>query len=385
MKTGLNQTKEQSQVQVPLLNLQKQYASIKSEIDEAVARVIASQYFILGPEVEACEKAVAEYCHASYAVGVSSGTDALLIALMAENIGPGDEVITTPYSFFATAGCIARLGAKPVFVDIEPDTFNLNPSLIEKKISQKTKALLPVHLYGQAAEMDPILAIAKKHGLIVIEDAAQAIGAEYKGKRAGALGDYGCFSFFPSKNLGCFGDGGLVTVNSGDKAKKLKILRNHGMNPKYYNAFVGGNFRLDALQAAVVTVKIKYLDGWSENRSKNARTYDRLFSESGLVKSGLVRLPVVKQSRHIFNQYVIRAKKRDALVQHLKKNDTGCEIYYPVALHLQECFKFLGCRPGDFPESEKAANETLALPVYPELEISQLEHVVQIVKNFYGC
>lgn len=368
---------------VPLLDLKGQYQAIKHELDAAVARIIASQHFILGPEVENCEKAVSAYCNSPFACGVSSGTDALLISLMAENIGAGDEVITTPFSFFATAGCIARVGAKPIFADIEPDTFNINPVLIEKKITKKTKAILPVHLYGQTAEMDPILATAKKHGLVVIEDAAQAIGAEYKGKRAGSLGDYGCFSFFPSKNLGCFGDGGLVITPSEEKSKKLKNLRNHGMDPKYYHSLIGGNFRLDALQAAVIAVKIKYLDGWSKKRFENAQSYNRLFSEAGLVKNGFVTLPQIKQSRHIFNQYVIRAQKRDALIENLKKNGIGCEIYYPVPLHLQKCFDYLGHRKGDFPESEKAAQETLAIPVYPELTIYQFEYVVKTIQNFY--
>lgn len=371
-------------MKVPLLDLKAQYQSIKNEIDPAVAEVFESQYFILGPKVTGCEHAVAQYCGCPHAVGVSSGTDALLIALMAEDIGTGDEVITSPYTFFATAGSIARTGAKPVFVDIDPVTYNINPSHIERRITPRTKAIIPVHLYGQMAEMDPIMGIARKHNLVVIEDAAQAIGAEYRGRRAGSIGHYGCFSFFPSKNLGGAGDGGMVTTGDAARAERLAWLRNHGMNPKYYHRMIGGNFRLDALQAAVVTVKLKHLDAWSEARQRNAERFNRLFTTSGLVTSGRVKLPAVQTTRHIFNQYIIRVERRDDLLAFFKQREIGCEVYYPVPLHLQECFVYLGHRPGDFPESEKAALETIALPVYPELTCEQAEFVVQAVADFYG-
>jgi len=368
---------------VPLLDLKAQYAPIKAEIEKAIAEVIESQYFIMGPQVRACEEAVAKYSHCSHGVGVSSGTDALLIAMMAEGVGPGDEVITTPYTFFATAGSIARLGAKPVFVDIDPVTYNINPSGIERKISKKTKAIIPVHLYGQMADMDPIMEMARKRNLVVIEDAAQAIGSEYKGKRAGSIGHYGCFSFFPSKNLGCFGDGGMVVTNDAARAERLVVLRAHGSKVKYYHKIVGGNFRFDTLQAAVVLAKLPHLDSWSAGRQANAARYDRLFAESGLVEKKLVKLPPVKTTRHIFNQYVIRVARRDELLAFLKKNEIGCEVYYPVPLHLQECFAYLGHKAGDFPESEKAASETLAVPIYPELTDEQAETVVGATERFF--
>ncbi len=361
---------------VPLLDLKAQYRSIKAEVDAAVAAVFESQYFILGPTVQACEKDLAAYCGCSHAVGISSGTDALLISLMAEDIAPGDEVITTPYSFFATAGSIARVGARPVFVDIDPVTFNITPALIEAAITPRTKAIMPVHLFGQVADMDPIMAIAKKHNLVVIEDACQAIGAEYKGRRAGSIGHYGCFSFFPSKNLGGAGDGGMVTTNDPARAEKLIWLRNHGMNPKYYHKMLGGNFRLDALQAAVVHVKLKYLDRWTEGRQANAARYDNLLANAD------VQLPAVVTSRHIFNQYCIRTPRRDALLAHLQKSGIGCEVYYPVPLHLQECFAALGHKAGSFPVSEKAALASLALPIYPELTSEQQGYVASTVTAF---
>ncbi len=369
-------------MQIPLLDLRLQYAAIKTDVDAAVAEVMASQQFILGPKVEECEKAVAAYCGCRYGVGVSSGSDALIIALMAEGIGPGDEVITTPYTFFATAGAIARLGATPVFVDIDPVTFNLNPHLLAARITPRTRAIIPVHLYGQTGEMDPIMDAARRHNLIVIEDACQAIGAEYKGRRAGSIGHYGCFSFFPSKNLGCFGDGGMVVTNDPVRAAKLVTLRNHGMQPKYYHKMVGGNFRLDALQAAVLTAKLKCLDAWTAARQANAKRYERLFMEAGLVGQRIV-LPAVVQDRHVFNQYVIRVSRRDDLMAHLKAAGVGTEIYYPVPLHLQECFARLGGKPGDYPESEKAARETLALPIFPEVTDEQAAYVVQQVKGFF--
>jgi dTDP-4-amino-4,6-dideoxygalactose transaminase len=293
-------------------------------------------------------------------------------------------VITTPYTFFATAGAIARTGAKPVFVDIDPQTYNIDPGQIEAQISQNTKAIMPVHLYGQCAEMDPILALADRHGIPVIEDAAQAIGADYRGRRAGAMGRYGCFSFFPSKNLGAAGDGGLVTTQDAAVAEKLRILRVHGSKPKYYHALLGGNFRFDSLQAAIVTVKLRYLDGWTAGRQANAARYRRLFEASGLTGAGPVRLPYeAPGNRHIYNQFIIRADRRDELFEYLKGQSVGVEIYYPVPLHLQACFAYLGYHPGDFPASEAAAQQTLALPIYPELSDAQAEHVVACISQFY--
>ena len=363
---------------VPLLDLKAQYSSIKPEVDAAIAEVMESQHFILGPKVEQCEKLVAAYSKCSYGIGVSSGSDALLVCLMAENIGPGDEVITTPYSFFATAGAIARLGATPVFVDIDPKTYNLETSQIRSKITRKTRAIIPVHLYGQMADMDPVMALAAEHGLIVIEDAAQAIGSEYKGRRAGSIGHYGCFSFFPSKNLGGAGDGGMVVTSDAQRADKVRCLRGHGAKPKYYHKLIGGNFRLDAIQAAVVSAKLPHLDSWTAARQRNAEQYDRLFKKAG----ASVGLPTVSASRHIFNQYVIRLSDRDELQAYLKQKGVGTEVYYPVPLHLQECFAYLGHQAGAFPESERAAKETLALPIFPELTEPQARFVVDCVCEF---
>jgi len=372
-----------TEIHVPLLDLKAQYANIRDEIMEVVREVFEDQWFILGPKVEECEARIAEYCRCEHAVGVSSGTDALLIALMAEGIGPGDEVITTPYTFFATAGCIARVGAKPVFVDICPRTYNLDTRKLEERITEKTKAIMPIHLFGQCADMDAISRIAAKHGLVVIEDAAQAIGAELKGRRAGSMGDYGCFSFFPSKNLGAAGDGGIVVTNDPERAERLAVLRGHGAKPKYYHSLVGGNFRLDALQAAVVLVKLKYLDDWSAGRRANAETYRKLFEEAGLTEDDRVVLPyAIPDGRHIYNQFVIRVPRRDELREHLKQNRVATEVYYPVALHRQECFAYLGHAEGEFPESERAARETLALPIYPELTTEQQRHVVGKIKEF---
>ncbi len=371
-------------VPVPLLDLKAQFAPIREEIISAVTAVLESQQFILGPVVAECEARIAEYCGCRYGVGVSSGTDALLLALMAERIGPGDEVITTPYTFFATAGSIARVGAKPVFVDILPDTFNIDPTQIEAKITSATKAIIPVHLYGQCADMDAITEIARRHSLVVIEDAAQAIGAEYRGRRAGSMGKYGCFSFFPSKNLGCAGDGGMVTCCDSETAELLQVLRVHGSKPKYYHSLIGGNFRFDAIQAAVINAKLPHLDRWSEMRQANAARYRRLFAEAGLVGEGRLRLPVeAPDRRHIYNQFVVRASRRDELVAFLRQRNIGVEIYYPVPLHLQECFAYLGHQPGDFPASEAAARETLALPIYPELSDEQAESVVEAIRCFY--
>jgi len=381
-KTNQPQTGE---ITVPLLDLKAQYARIKDDVLPAVHAVLDSQYFILGPTVAACEQQIAEYCGCAHAVGVSSGTDALLVSMMAEGIAPGDEVITTPYTFFATVGSIVRLGATPVFVDIDPITYNLDVAQIEGRITSHTKAIMPAHLYGQCAEMEPILELAGRHGLVVIEDAAQAIGAEYRGRRAGSMGHYGCFSFFPSKNLGAGGDGGMVTVQDAERAEKLRVLRVHGSKPKYYHSLVGGNFRLDAIQAAIVSAKLPHLDEWSAGRQSNAARYRRLFEQAGLVQGGKVRLPVVAEARrHIYNQFVIRVERRDELREYLKEHRIGTEIYYPVPLHLQECFASLGCAEGDFPHSEAAARETLALPIYPELSDEQAQYVVERIAGFYS-
>lgn len=364
---------------VPLLDLKAQYATIKPEVEAAIAEVLESQHFILGPKVEQCEKAVAAYSQCVYAIGVSSGSDALLACLMAENIGPGDEVITTPYTFFATAGAVARLGAIPVFVDIDPATYNLDVAQIAAKVTSRTRAIMPVHLYGQMADMDTVMRVAGEHGLIVIEDAAQAIGAEYKGRRAGSIGHYGCFSFFPSKNLGAAGDGGMIVTNDAARADKLRCIRGHGSKPKYYHKIIGGNFRLDAIQAAVVSAKLPHLDSWTAARQRNAERYDRLFEKANLP----VVLPAVATDRHIFNQYVIRVSSRDALRAHLQKKGVGTEVYYPVSMHMQECFAYLGHAAGSFPESERAANETTALPVHPELTEPQLVYVVESIGEFF--
>jgi dTDP-4-amino-4,6-dideoxygalactose transaminase len=377
---------------VPLLDLQAQYATIRDEISAAVNRVIESQHFILGPEVQALEEEIAAYSQCQYGIGVSSGTDALLVALMALDIQPGDEVITTPYTFFATAGCIARLGAKPVFVDIDPLTYNIDPGQIEAAITERTRAIQPVHLFGQMAAMDSIMAIAERHNLYVIEDAAQAIGAESKGRRAGSIGHLGCFSFFPSKNLGGFGDGGMVVTNDKALADRMKLLRGHGAQPKYYHKVVGGNFRLDALQAAVLRVKLTYLDEWTAGRQQNAETYRRLFVAAGLADgttTGNGHYPMglpyaVPDSRHIYNQFVIRCTRRTELMDYLKRRQIGCEIYYPGPMHTQECFADLGYCTGDFPMSEQAAQVTLALPIYPELSQPMIEAVVHVIAEFYS-
>jgi len=381
-------------MKIPLLDLKAQYLAIKPEVDKAIADVMDSQHFILGPAVTACEAACAKYSNVAHAIGVSSGTDAILVCLMAEDIGPGDEVITVPYTFFATVGCISRLGATPVFVDVDPVTYNMNPAQIESKITKRTKAIMPVHLYGQMADMDAIMAIAKKHNLVVIEDAAQAIGSEYKGKRAGSIGDYGCFSFFPSKNLGGIGDGGMVVTNDPGRAAKLTLLRAHGSKPKYYHKLVGGNFRLDAIQGAVVSAKLPHLDKWTAARQANAARYDKLFAASGIkiavsgdapaakAAAELV-LPKVVANRHIFNQYVVRTPLREELRKALEGAGVSTEIYYPVPMHLQECFASLGYKAGTMPESESAANETLALPIYPELNEAQARYVVDVVRSFF--
>jgi dTDP-4-amino-4,6-dideoxygalactose transaminase len=366
---------------VPLLDLQAQYHPLRDEILAAVVRVCDSQRFILGPEVDALEAELAALLGVRHAVGVSSGTDALLLALMALDIGPGDEVVTTAYSFFATAGTIARLGARPVFVDIEPETFNVNPRKIAAAITPRTKAIVPVHLFGMSADMDEILDAATRAGVAVVEDAAQAIGATYRSRPVGGMGALGCFSFFPSKNLGAFGDAGLVTTEDAALAAKARLLRTHGMAPKYYHHLVGGNFRIDALQAAVLRVKAPHLHTWTAARQRNAARYRALWSDAGLHEA--IELPVERPDRtHIFNQFVIRSPQRDQLKRHLDAAGIGSEIYYPVPFHLQRCFASLGYRPGDFPEAERAAAESLAIPIYGELTLDQQRQVVDAMAGF---
>ena len=363
-------------VPVPLLDLKKQYATLRDPIRAATDELFESQGFILGPKVEAFEKAIAEYVGVKHAVGMSSGTDAQLAAMMALGIGPGDDVVTSPYTFFASAGAVVRLGARPVFCDIDPATFNVDPEKLAKAITPRTKAIQPVHLYGQCADMDPILAVAKAKGIPVIEDACQSLGAAYKGKKAGALGDFGAFSFFPSKNLGGFGDGGMVTTNDDAMATTLRALRMHGETSRYHHRLVGGNFRLDALQAVVLHVKLPHLDGWAEGRRQNAAEIERRYLEHGgrTWEEGGIAFPrEAAGCHHVFNQFVVRIARgrRDLLKDRLAELKIGHAIYYPVPLHLQECFANLGGKPGDFPVAEKAALETLALPVFPELTPSQ--------------
>lgn len=362
-------------VRIPLLDLRAQYKTIREEIRSAIDRVLESQHFILGPEVEALEREIAAYSQCRFGIGVSSGTDALLVALMAIGLKPGDEVITTPYTFFATAGAVSRLGGIPVFVDIDLHTFNIDPNRIESRITPRTRAIIPVHLFGQMADMDAIMEIASRRGLRVIEDAAQAIGSEYHGRRAGSVGDLGCFSFYPTKNLGGFGDGGMVTTNEASLAESVKVLRTHGFRSKYHSEVLGGNFRLDEIQAAVLRVKLKYLDKWTERRRRNAAFYRELLPPQ------LSLPPDDLNGRHIYNQFVIRYKDRDALMKSLKERGIGCEVYYPAALHLQECLKPLDGKPGDFPESERAARESLALPVYAELTEEMLSYVASTIKE----
>jgi dTDP-4-amino-4,6-dideoxygalactose transaminase len=384
---------------VPLLDLKAQFAQIRAEVMPLIDQVCASQQFILGEHVRGLEEEIAGYCGAPFGVGVSSGTDALLLALMALGIGSGDEVLTSPFTFFATAGTIARAGARPLFCDIDPRTFNISPSavqtfiereciasgegLINRATGGRIKAIMPVHLYGQSADMDPLMEIAGRHRLKVIEDAAQAIGTEYKnGVRVGSIGDIGCFSFFPSKNLGAFGDAGLCTTRDAELAERMRVLRVHGGKPKYFHALIGGNFRIDELQAAVLRVKLKYLDGWTQARQRNAAYYDRAFAAAAL-GTRLVTPPALQGQRHIFNQYIVRVHERDALKKFLAERGIGTEIYYPVPLDRQECFAYLGLQPGAYPESERAARETLALPVYPELTEEQLGAVVAGVAEFF--
>jgi len=363
---------------VPFLDLSRQYEYMKDELDAAAVNVLTHGKFILGPEVIRLENEIAELCNVNHAVGVASGTDAILLALRVAGVGPGDEVITTDFSFFATAGVISRLGAKPVFVDIEEDTYNIDPELVEKAITSKTKAVLPVHLFGQVADMDPIVEIAKKYSLKVIEDAAQAVGAEYKGRKAGSLGDFGCFSFYPSKNLGAAGDGGMITCNQKEYDDLCRILRVHGAKPKYYHKIVGYNSRLATMQAAILLVKLPYLEKWSTKRIEHARIYNEAFA--GIPK---IRIPIVKDysTFHIFNQYTIAVPNRDDFQTELKKAGVGCDIYYPLAFHEQECFASLGYQSEDFPVAHKASREVISLPIYPELTFEEQQEVIRTVRN----
>lgn len=386
-------------MQVPLLDLKPQYRALKAEIDAAIERVCDAQAFILGPAVKELEGAVAAYSGCRFGIGMSSGTDALLAALMALDIGAGDAVITTPYTFFATAGTISRVGALPLFVDIDPATFNLTGAAVEsflrtdcerrdgrvlhRRSGRTIKAVMPVHLYGQMVDMDPLLTVAREFQLRVIEDSAQAIGsADARGRRACSQGDIGCLSFFPTKNLGAFGDAGMCVTNDPELAARLAMIRVHGMEPKYYHQLVGGNFRIDELQAAVLVIKLRHLDAWTRARQENACFYFGAFERAGLKE--IVTLPAALPGRHIYNQFVIRAPNRDALKAHLGQSGVGTEIYYPVPLHRQQCFADLGYLAGDFPESERAAAETLALPIFPELGREQLQYVVDCIARFYG-
>ena len=376
--------KEQKYLKVKLLDFASQYRRIRSEVIREITAVCDSQHFVLGKNVAALEEEIASFCGAKYAVGVASGTDALILALKAAGVGAGDSVITTPFTFFASAGAIAMAGARPVFVDIDPASFNMDPARLEAQLKRDSRgvvAVMPVHLYGQCAGMDEINRLARKHGLKVIEDAAQSIGAAYKGAGAGSIGDMGCFSFYPTKNLGCFGDGGMVTTSNAKLAERLRMLRGHGSRKRYYHEFVGTNSRLDELQAAVLRVKMKYIGQWTEARITNGHRYDELFRKAGIAE---VIAPRVGEGRKmVYNQYVIRAKKRDKLRAHLAGAGVGSEIYYPLCLHQQKCFKDLGYKKGSLPEAEKAAREVLALPIYPELKPAEQKYVVDSIASFY--
>jgi dTDP-4-amino-4,6-dideoxygalactose transaminase len=372
---------------VPLLDLQAQYASLRDEMRACVERVLESQRFVLGDEVRRLESSIADYCQTNHAVGCASGSDALLLALMALDIKAGDEIVTTPFSFFATASCMARLGARPVFVDIERHTYNIDVSQVADAITSRTKAIMPVHIYGQCADMDPLLALGERYGVPVVEDAAQAIGATDRGRRAGSMGALGCFSFYPTKNLGGAGDGGIVTTNSDELAQRLRRLRTHGGITEYQHTEVGINSRLDELQAAVLNVKLARLDHWSDERAQRAAVYTQLLNEAELLfesRGFEITTPFVRPDcRHIFHQYVIRVPQhRDALMEHLQKCGVGTKVYYPIPLHRQECFSYLGYKEGAFPEAERAATETFALPVFPELSEAQQAYVVDSIKSF---
>jgi len=374
-----------AQMKVPLLDLKAQYETLAPDIDAAVRSVFDSQHFILGPEVQQLEQEIAAYCSSQFAIGCASGSDAILLALMAHGVGPGDEVVTTPFTFFATAGCVVRLGAKPVFVDIDESTFNLDPAQFESAVTERTRAVIPVHLFGQCAAMDAINEVADRRGIAVIEDAAQAIGAEYCGIRAGSIGSVSAFSFYPSKNLGGAGDGGMLTTNDPEIARKLRILRSHGAANKYYHEWVGINSRLDALQAAILRVKLRHLDSWTQARRANAERYREYFQKAGLVTDGLVKLPREAEGNlHVYNQFVIRVDGRDALKSFLAERGVGTEIYYPLPLHLQVCFSGLGYTEGDMPESERASKESLAIPIYPEIGETAQRYVVDTIAAFFN-
>jgi dTDP-4-amino-4,6-dideoxygalactose transaminase len=377
-------------MQVPILDLKSQYRSIRQEMGTALEEVIASQHFVLGTVVEQLEDELVNYLAVKYAIGVASGSDALLLSLMAIGIKPDDEVITTPFTFFATAGAIARLFAKPVFVDIDRDTFNISTSEIRNALNKhkKVKAIIPVHLYGQSADMDEIISLSQQYQILVIEDAAQSIGAVYKTKKTGTIADLGCFSFYPTKNLGGWGDGGLITTNNEKLSKLIKMLRVHGAENKYYHKYIGLNSRLDAIQSAILRVKLKYIDLWNNERLKRAMSYDSLFQKEGLIK--YIATPITKPNRnHIYHQYTIRVfdsnipETRDKLIAFLKQNHIGCEVYYPLPLHLQECFAYLGYKKGDLPIAEKSSLSVLSLPIYPELTDSMQEYVVGKIKDFF--
>lgn len=368
-------------MKIPMLDLSEQYFSLKDELISTLDDVMSSSRFILGDHVKKLENNVAEYVNAKYGIGVANGSDAIHIALQAFGVKEGDEVITTTFTFFATAGSIARLGAKPVFVDIDPETFNIDPNKIEEAITEKTKAIIPVHLYGQAADMDPIMEIARKHNLIVVEDAAQAIGAEYKGKKIGEIGDATTYSFFPTKNLGAYGDGGMVVTSNEEAAEQMRIIRVHGSKPKYYHQILGYNSRLDEMQAAVLNVKFPHLNTWSEKRKQNADHYTRLINER---LDGVVKPPVEREyNKHVFHQYTLRVEKRDELQAFLKENGVASMVYYPVPLHLQPVFAYLGYKEGDFPVAEKACKEALSLPMFPELKLEQQEYIIEQITKFY--
>jgi dTDP-4-amino-4,6-dideoxygalactose transaminase len=390
-------TPSQSQMKVPLLDLRAQYETIRDEVRSAVDRVFDSQHFVLGAEVQVLEEEIARYSQTKFAIGCASGSDALLLALMSCAVGPGDEVITSPFSFFATASSITRLGARPVFVDIDERTFNLDPALVDAALTEKTKAIVPVHIYGQCAEMDPLIELSRQGGrrtaegnpeapIPIIEDAAQAIGAEDRGRRAGSIGTIGCLSFYPSKNLGGAGDGGMLVTSDLEHARRLHMLRVHGEESKYHHKVVGINSRLDALQAAVLRAKLPHLDEWTTARQRKAQQYELMFLDAGLAERIVAPL-VRRNTRHIFHQFVIRVRdgRRDALREHLRECGVGTDVYYPVPLHLQECFAYLGYQEGDFPIAEAAAKETLALPVYPELTDEQQAYVVGAIAKFFAA
>jgi len=374
----MNPTLSESTItRVPLIDLKRQYHSIKEEIDSAIQDVLEDQAFILGPQVKEFEKLFASYCNTKHAIGVSSGTDALLLALKSLGIGNGDEVITSPFTFFATVGSICNTGATPIFADIDPESYNIRPDLIEKRINKNTKAIIPVHLYGQCADMDPILEIAKKHNIKVIEDAAQSIGAEYKDRKSGSMGDLGCFSFFPSKNLGGFGDGGMVTCNSDELAEKINMLRIHGGKPKNYYSIIGINGRLDTIQASILIKKLRHIDLWNEDRRQKASYYTKQIEGRDLIPPKTINV-----NKHVFHLYVIRLKERDRLVEHLKANNIGCAVHYPIPQHLQKCLEHLGYKEGDMPEAERAAKEILAIPIFPEITKEEQDYIISTINDF---